>query len=412
MKNIFLLLLSILCFPVSVFTQNIGIGTNIPAFKLDVKNGSINTDSVYRISSKTVLSIKGTHNTFIGIGADSSITTGSNNTASGYQALYFNTTGEINTAIGTTALYNNTSGYRNVAIGSSALYTNTAGYYNTAVGALALANSTATENTAVGYYTLAFNTTGRQNTASGALALTSNTIGDYNTANGYSALYSNTSSNGNVAIGYHALYSATSGFNTAIGAYTMDGNINGSLNTAIGCYADVSPYNGNISNSIVIGNSAIVDGSNKVRIGNGIITSIGGQVGWSTFSDARYKQNIEEDVPGILFINKLRPVTYTVDSKSLAENYYKLKPGIASSSNNSYRHTGFIAQEVERSALELGFSFSGVDKPQQPNGLYGLRYAEFVVPLVKAVQELSKENDELKNKIKELLERIVAIEKM
>lgn len=32
------------------FAQNIGIGTTAPLFKLDVKNGSINTDSVYRES--------------------------------------------------------------------------------------------------------------------------------------------------------------------------------------------------------------------------------------------------------------------------------------------------------------------------------------------------------------------------
>ena len=33
------------------------------------------------------------------------------------------------------------------------------------------------------------------------------------------------------------------------------------------------------------------------------------------------------------------------------------------------------------------FDFSGVDPPKNEKDLYGLRYAEFVVPLVKAVQE-------------------------
>jgi hypothetical protein len=54
------------------------------------------------------------------------------------------------------------------------------------------------------------------------------------------------------------------------------------------------------------------------------------------------------------------------------------------------QYTGFIAQEVERAAAELGFDFSGVDKPKNERDLYGLRYAEFVVPLVKAVQELDE----------------------
>ena len=50
----------------------------------------------------------------------------------------------------------------------------------------------------------------------------------------------------------------------------------------------------------------------------------------------------------------------------------------------------------------MNYDFSGVDKPQDESGLYGLRYAEFVVPLVKAVQELSKENDELKKRLEKI----------
>ena len=64
-------------------------------------------------------------------------------------------------------------------------------------------------------------------------------------------------------------------------------------------------------------------------------------------------------------------------------------------------YTGFIAQEVETAAKELNYDFSGVDRPQNENALYGLRYAEFVVPLVKAVQELSEKNDELNLKMEQ-----------
>jgi hypothetical protein len=53
------------------------------------------------------------------------------------------------------------------------------------------------------------------------------------------------------------------------------------------------------------------------------------------------------------------------------------------------RYTGFIAQEVEKAAKDVGYDFSGVDSPQNEQSLYGLRYAEFTVPLVKAVQELN-----------------------
>ncbi len=51
------------------------------------------------------------------------------------------------------------------------------------------------------------------------------------------------------------------------------------------------------------------------------------------------------------------------------------------------RMTGFLAQDVEKAAQNAGFDFSGVVKPQNEHDLYSLRYAEFVVPLVKAVQE-------------------------
>jgi trimeric autotransporter adhesin len=406
MKILFLpcasLCLLFLFFAPLAFSQNVGIGTTAPAFKLDVKNGSINTDSVYRIAGSKILSAP-LQNTFVGIGADSSITTGNNNTVIGFRALYSNTTGDINTAIGSTSLYQNTTGYRNTAIGSSSLYSNTTGFYNTAIGTLALANNTSSDNTAVGYYALAFSTTGRFNTATGVSALLSNTIGSGNVANGYQALYSNITGDFNSAFGYDALYSNTTGFiNTAFGNQALYSNTTGNYNTAIGVSADV--LTGGLSNATVIGRGAKVDASNKVRIGNTQITSIGGAVGWSTFSDGRYKQNIQEDVPGIAFINKLHPVTYTVDVKSLDENYYKLKPGMAAVTNTLYRYTGFIAQEVEQSAAAIGFNFSGVDKPQQPDKMYGLRYAEFVVPLVKAVQEQQQQIENLKREIAMLKE--------
>ena len=67
------------------------------------------------------------------------------------------------------------------------------------------------------------------------------------------------------------------------------------------------------------------------------------------------------------------------------------------------RFSGFIAQEVESAAQNIGYDFSGVDKSSVENGgLYSLRYSEFVVPLVKAVQELIKENEELKARIERL----------
>jgi phage gp37-like protein len=65
-------------------------------------------------------------------------------------------------------------------------------------------------------------------------------------------------------------------------------------------------------------------------------------------------------------------------------------------------YTGFVAQEVEEAAKALNYDFSGVDKPKNKEDFYGLRYGDFVVPLVKAVQELSKKNEELEARIARL----------
>jgi trimeric autotransporter adhesin len=77
----------------------------------------------------------------------------------------------------------------------------------------------------------------------------------------------------------------------------------------------------------------------------------------------------------------------------------------SSSDQEAIRYTGFIAQEVEKVANETGFDFSGVDEPKNDQDLYGLRYAEFVVPLVKAVQEQQAIIERLEKRIAELERR-------
>ena len=62
-----------------------------------------------------------------------------------------------------------------------------------------------------------------------------------------------------------------------------------------------------------------------------------------------------------------------------------------------------MAQEVEQAAKDLGFEFSGVDKPKDAaQQTYALRYSAFVVPLVKAVQEQQSEIEMLKKELEEL----------
>jgi len=494
-----LLLFSLLIAKQYMYSQNVGIGTSSPAYKLDVK-GVINTDSAYRINGVTVLSTSNQFNLFVGQSSGTGTTGGFNsglgtqtlyanidgehNTAVGFRGLYSNTHGRYNTAIGGEALYTNITGTYNAATGYQALYFNTAGSYNTAngyaalfanttsnnnsaFGSFALFNNTGSDNTAIGYEALKANTTGIYNTAIGVSSLRANTNGGLNTASGYNALYDNTSGSTNTATGALALTNNTTGSqNSAFGAYdlinntggnanttvgynVMAGNVNGSYNTGIGYIALYAATGANYNtalgyragesydlgwnntivgadadlsftgqyNSIAIGNLAICPDNSTVRIGNSANWSYGGYANWTNISDGRFKKNIREDVAGLDFIMRLRPVNYQMDVIALSEKLNENKSRQADESmKKAYAEkekmiwTGFIAQEVEDAAKKSNFNFSGVDKPRSETGVYGLRYAEFVVPLVKAVQELSLQNDQLRKENEELAKRIQRIE--
>ena len=59
---------------------------------------------------------------------------------------------------------------------------------------------------------------------------------------------------------------------------------------------------------------------------------------------------------------------------------------------------------MEKTLQEQGADFSGLVKPKNENDFYQLRYAEFVVPLIKAVQEQQ-------DQIKALMQRMAELEK-
>jgi hypothetical protein len=156
-----------------------------------------------------------------------------------------------------------------------------------------------------------------------------------------------------------------------------------------------------------------VTASNQVRIGTGV-TSIGGPQNWTNTSDSRIKVNVRADVPGLAFINLLQPVTYN-KSMALEEEIVGKKNAIAMSPDNPYetiRYSGFIAQDVEAAARSVGYEFSGVDAPKNEKDLYGLRYAEFVVPLVKAMQEQHALFEEMQKQIRALQQENVELRKM
>lgn len=350
---------------------------------------------------------------------------GINNTAVGHQALMGNKVGSENTAIGESALQNNISGNRNIGIGYNSLYSNAFASYNTAVGVNTLQNYSYDNsgnvfnayNTALGYAVLMHTNstnleTGMENTGVGAEALMANTQGKGNTGIGRLTLRNNTRGNFNTALGYEALSFNTVGVcNTALGNGALKYIITGEYNTAIGNNAGPIQANHALENTTAIGYAAVVDADNQVRIGNNAVKSIGGYVGWTNLSDGRFKQNITEDVKGLDFIMQLRPVTYNLNMNALNAHLYGAQAtemlnnsnlGELISEKAQVRYTGFIAQEVESAAKNTNFNFSGIDAPQNENGHYGLRYAEFTVPLVKAVQEQQKIIEDLQAQIADL----------
>lgn len=334
---------------------------------------------------------------------------GSKNVAVGFQSLYTNLQGNENTALGYQASFAQTGDLGpNTAVGFQSLYSNSFGFHNTAVGHQSMYSMIQGEiNTASGYQAMYSTTGGDRNTATGGFSLYRNTDGSFNAADGFLSMYSNTTGGNNASIGYFSLYNNSTGSantaagslalngnqtgsnNTAAGYRSLEKNKTGSANTALGMFADVTA--GNLFNATAIGYSAKVSASNKVRIGNASVIKIEGQVPYTTPSDGRYKYNVKEDVSGLDFIMRLRPVTYQFNVRQLdnviGDMSMPAAMQIAYNEAESIRRTGFIAQEVEKAAREVNYNFSGVTTPANSTDHYSLSYESFVVPLVKGMQE-------------------------
>jgi hypothetical protein len=165
---------------------------------------------------------------------------------------------------------------------------------------------------------------------------------------------------------------------------------------------------------MALGYTATVTASNKVVVGNSSVTSIGGYASWSNFSDGRFKSDVNINVPGLEFILKLQPVTYHLDVEKIMSVLHtpdSVRLPDAENIKRNIQQTGFIAQEVEAAAKSIGYDFSGVDAPKNESDFYGLRYAEFVVPLVKAVQEQQVMIEEFKAANDELHKKNEAMQK-
>jgi trimeric autotransporter adhesin len=410
-------------------------------------------------SSSLVANTSQSDNTAVGYRALRYNNAGDSNTAVGSYSLYTNATGDSNTAVGSHSLYANAAGIENTAVGVEALRDNTDGFANTAVGSYSLnVNISGAGNSALGFSALSSNIDGRTNTGIGYAALEANTSGSNNTALGYEAMSLNTTAVGNTALGVFTLGYAPSSYNTAVGGnaqlncnagsctHTVAvgyGATAGMYSTAVGGPAafsssDTFPKSAaatggyavavgndaqatqnyatamgsgtraNFVNSMALGYGAVAAAANGVRLGNSSILQVSAFGPFVNLSDSRYKTSVKENVPGLAFITKLRPVTFKWDLAKL-NSIDGAEPlasdpilGEGREAKSRKVNTGFIAQEVEAAARECGYDFSGIVKPENEQSQYQLGYSEFVVPLVKAVQEQQKEIDELRQALRTL----------
>jgi hypothetical protein len=125
-----------------------------------------------------------------------------------------------------------------------------------------------------------------------------------------------------------------------------------------------------------------------------------GNNNWQGTSDIRLKENVADHTLGLGFVNALRPVTYNWKKKkdvpTTLSDYYEDGNENRVNGSDKLKH-GFIAQEIkallESNSLDTA-SFNLWDT--MADGTQSLADGELIPILVKAIQELSKEVDKLK----------------
>ena len=112
-----------------------------------------------------------------------------------------------------------------------------------------------------------------------------------------------------------------------------------------------------------------------------LIVVSGGNLQRSTASSRRFKENINDwNSNGLDTILALKPKTFTYK-----ESYYKYP---------EVEMLGLIAEDV----AEVSPYLADYENQDRTGQVENVRYANIVVPLIKAIQELKAEIDELKNK--------------
>ena len=308
----------------------------------------------------------------VGIGKDvfKALTTADYAVGIGYEALDAHTTGSYPIAIGAFALSSSTTA-DSIAIGGSALNACDTEQDNIAIGqnTMLVANSGAEDNVIIGHF-----------------AGDGITSGDTNTCTGHAAGGAITTGNGNNMFGGGAGASLTTG----------------SYNICIGNAADVGAND--MSNGIIIGHN-ISTTANKFAFGKSgdvVSNTFSSDANWSRSSDVRKKREIYDQGLGLDFINDLRTVNFQWKPQNEFPKEWNDYSETSSNDTEVIMH-GFIAQEVkealDKHASERDKNFTGWSEGE--DGMQHTSREMFVIPLIKAVQELSAEVKELKAKLED-----------
>ena len=249
----------------------------------------------------------------------------------------------------------------------------------------------------------------------------------------------------NTAIGEGAGKALTSGYsNVIIGGDAGDAINTGAENVTVGVLSGSGISSG--SNNVMVGRNSgndLVTGSNNICIGSGSDVAAGDQsngialgpvdapgsdfvfgnrslgtvsndfpndANFSHSSDERLKKNIQSSTIGLDFINELRPITYQwkpnneipTDMMGYAETNVKDTEKIIH---------GFVAQEVKEAIDKYGDeNFSGWELDKVDNKTQRIKKEMFIMPIVKAIQELSAKIDTLETENTALKARVTTLE--
>jgi len=306
----------------------------------------------------------------------------------GGDSMYYGTTVSQSVALGKNAGAGDT-GNNNIGIG---------------FGAMNKDGASGDNNVAIGVATGDALTTGYSNVMVGTNVGTTMTTAFYNVALGDSAGQAMDNAVGNVVLGYKAGGSINSGgTNVCIGYQAGQDTValtSGDNNVLIG--TNVRTANANNVNNICIGHD-IDSGNNEFAFGkasNKVFNNFDTDADWDRSSDVRKKRNINDAKLGLDFVNDLRPVTF-----QWRPNYDFPKDFDEYSEKNNMNTEvvmhGMIAQEVKEALDKTDVERFGGWKEDKHGSQY-LSKEAFVIPLIKAVQELSEQNKVLEKRIEEL----------